>query len=103
MWEVGVKYHPRAEENSWVSANWHFPVLAVMYKVNFVWYDCDNTMTYAAVKELQKGSYKERTIEKRGLLKPSSMTIGSQWEKRVVCIFNVNHFMNLKELLDVAE
>ena len=71
-----------------------------MYGVNFVWYDCDNTMSYAAVKVKQKGSYKERTIEKKGLLKPSSMTIGSQWDKSVVCIFHSDHFMHLTELLD---
>ena len=100
MWLEGRRYMPKVPVGSWVSANWHFPCLAVMYGVNFVWYDCDNTMSYAAVKVLQKGSYKERTIEKKGLLKPSSMTVGSQWDKRVVCIFNVDHFMHLTELLD---
>ena len=99
----GKKYSPRAKEEDWVSANCHFPVLAVMYNVNFVWYDLDNHMPYACVKVLQRGEFKERTVEKKGLLKPDIMTIGSQWEKRVVCIFNVNHFLHLKALLDVVE
>ena len=100
MWLKGRRYLPKAPVNSWVSANWHFPCLAVMYGVNFVWYDCDNHMTYSCVKILHKGVYEEKTIEKKGLLKPSTMTIGSQWDKRVVCIFNVDHFMHLTELLD---
>ena len=100
MYVEGKRYLPKADKEDWVSANWHFPVLAVMYGINFVWYDCDNLMTYACVKVLQKGSYKEKTIEKKGLLKPSSMTVGSQWEKRVVCIFYNCHFMHLTELLD---
>ena len=78
MYVEGKWYVPKADKEDWISANWHFPVLAVMYGINFVWYDCDNLMTYACVKVLQRGSYKEKTIEKKGLLKPSSMTVGSQ-------------------------
>ena len=103
IWEEGQRYLPRAKKENWVSANWNFPVLAVMYSVNFVWYDVDNQMTYACVKVKQGRVYKEKTVEEYGFVKPSEMTVGSEWEKRVVCIFNYNHFMNLKELLDVQE
>ena len=79
--------------------------MAVMYSVNFVWYDVGNQMTYACVKILQgKGkqkAYKEKTVEQYGLVKPKTMAVGSQWLKRVVCIHNKDHFMNLKEFLDV--
>ena len=71
-----------------------------MYNVNFVWYDLDNQMTYACVKVRQRGTFKERTVEKKGLLKPASMTLGSQWEKRVVCIYYQHHFLHLTEILD---
>ena len=57
-------------------------------------------VNHCCVKVRYKGKYQEKTIEKKGLLKPSTMTVGSQWDKRVVCIFNVDHFMHLKELLD---
>lgn len=100
MWLKGRRYTPRAPVNSWVSANWHFPCLAVMYGVNFVWYDCDNHMTYLCVKVLHRGVYKEKPVEKKGFLKSSTMIIGSQWDKSVVCVFNSDHFLHLTEFLD---
>ena len=60
-------------------------------------------MTCACVKVRKGKSYSERTVEKKGLLKPDTMTVGSQWEKRVIYIHNINHFMHLKELFDVND
>ena len=65
MWQEGGKYHPRAKEESWVLANWNNLVLAVMYNVNFVWCDCDNTMTYVAVKYYRNGHTRKEPLRKR--------------------------------------
>lgn len=48
-------------------------------------------------------SYKRGFVKKKELLKLYAMTIGSQWEKGVVCIFKFNRFLHFKELLDVKE
>ena len=39
IWTKGSKYLPEADEENWVTANFHYPILAVMYNINFVWYD----------------------------------------------------------------
>ena len=102
IWTKGNKYLPEAEYENWVTANYHYPVLAVMYKINFVWYDLQDQITYATIKVNQGKDkvHKEKTIEKKGLVEPKAMTVGSEWEKIVVCIHYKNHFMNLKELLE---
>ena len=93
---------PEAEEENWVTANYHYPVLAVMYKVNFVWYDLHDQMTYATIKVPvgKKKIYKEKTVSKKGLVEPKALTGGSEWDKIVICIHYKEHFMNLKELLE---
>ena len=82
-----------------MDANWHFPVLAVMYDVNFVWYNARDNVTCACVKIKIDGSYSEKTVEKKGFIKPNNMTNGSAWKKRVCIIFYNKHFMHIKEFL----
>ena len=50
MWEEGATFLPQCEEFYYVDANWHFPVMAVMHEVNFVWYDVKEGSTCACVK-----------------------------------------------------
>ena len=105
IWTKGNKYLPTAEEDNWVTANFHYPVLAVMYDINFVWYDLKDQITYATIKIPQgrQRDHKEKTIEKKGIVKPNDMIAGSVWEKIVICLHYKNHFMNLKELLEPNE
>ena len=99
MWKEGVRFLPNCDEFYYVDANWHFPVLAVMHGVNFVWYNVRDNVTCACVKIIVGSSYSEKTIERQGFIKPEDMTVGSQWEKRVCIIFYRYHFMHIKEFL----
>ena len=54
-------------------AYWNFPVLAIMYDVNFVWYNVRDNVACACVNTKIDGLYKERTIEEKGFIKPGVM------------------------------
>ena len=103
MWEEDATFLPECEEFYYVDANWHFPVMAVMHDVNFVWYDVKEGSTCACVKVNVDGLLNEKTIHKKGFIKPEIMTEGSAWNKRVCIIFYKRHFMHLKEFLGCSE
>ena len=37
IWAEGVEFLPKCNEFYYVDANWHFPVMALVYGINFVW------------------------------------------------------------------
>ena len=45
IWTKGNKYYPEADRDNWVTSNYHYPVLAVMCDINFVWYELQDQMT----------------------------------------------------------
>ena len=50
MWVEGSRYLPRAASKHWLEADCHFPVMAMMYGVNFVWYNVEVGETIACIK-----------------------------------------------------
>ena len=74
-----------------------------MYDVNFVWYNVRDNVTCACVNTKIDGSYRERSIEKKGFIKLENMTDESAWKKRVCIIFYNTHFMHIKEFLDCED
>ena len=61
--------------------------MAVMYDVNLVWYDVKDGNTCACVKVNVDGLLNEKTVEKKGFIKPELMTEGSAWKERLCIIF----------------
>ena len=77
IWVEGIRYMPRATRKHWLEAYWQFPVMAVMYGVNFFWYNEEVGETVACINIKVGRTYEDKTLIKKDTVKPKTMFIGS--------------------------
>ena len=76
IWDEGGQYLPICPKQYWVKVDWHFPVLPVMYSVNFVWYNVEEEVTCACIKENPGKAIEGKRITEKGIMKPETICIG---------------------------
>ena len=98
-WKAGKDFTKRCPYKYWLEANEMFPIMAMYYKCNIVWYDVYQNITKACVCKLRYGKPKMVILSKKMVVPPKSMCENSIWKLRVVCIYHYSHFMCLNEFL----
>ena len=72
-----------------------------MYSVNFVWYNVEEEVTCACIKENSGELTKGKRVTQKGIVKPDTICNCSVWGGKVVIIFYKQHFMSLKRIAQV--
>ena len=98
-WAPNVDFSQKCEYKYWLDAKSFFPIMAMYYECNVIWYDVHKNVTKAAICKEKNGKQCQVTLERDSFVAPKSLCVNSIWKLRVICIYYHKHFMCLNEYL----
>ena len=80
-----------------------FPVTSLYFQCNFIWVDVGEEYTKASIQKVVQRKEIDVVLSWKGFVAPKLICEKSVWNKRVICLFHNNHYMNIKEHVDILK
>ena len=93
MWKECIDFSDGCNEEYWLDANIHLPIVSYMFNVNILLYDVDENRTTYFYETKQKKT-KQKLF--RGYIQPDKVTVLSIYEKTIALLLYSHHYQYIE-------
>ena len=101
IWDPKKDFNKGCSVDYWLHSDTMFPVMSIYFQCSFIWFDVGEEYTKASIRKVVQGKEIDVVLTWKGFVALKSICEQSVWNKRVMYLFHNNHYMNIKEYVDI--